>query len=73
MDNTSNMETLIIRISPAWKRELEKIKAQKLAAGSVISLSEIVRQKLAPWMEELINGVEIKDQNGNVVCARSGS
>jgi hypothetical protein len=44
------MESLVIRITPAWKRELEAMKDEKARQGSVVSISEIVRQQLSPWL-----------------------
>src|ERR1043165_8014635 len=46
-----HMETLVVRITPAWKRELEIMKAENASRGSIVSLSEIVRQQLSPWMQ----------------------
>ncbi|PTX91965.1 hypothetical protein DB346_23710 [Verrucomicrobia bacterium LW23] len=56
MDVETQLETLVIRINPSWKRELEHIKAERAELGSVVSLSEIVRQQLAPWLQSRIAG-----------------
>ncbi|HSI84318.1 MAG: hypothetical protein ACAI35_15685 [Candidatus Methylacidiphilales bacterium] len=66
MNSDSQMETLVVRITPAWKRELENMKAERAVEGSVISLSEIVRQQLSPWLKERIAHRELIEGNGRL-------
>jgi hypothetical protein len=44
--NKKISDTFFIRITPAWKQELEHIKAEHASRGSIASVSEIVRQSM---------------------------
>ena len=48
------METLVIRITPAWKRELEAQKQDHAHEGRVVSISEIAREHLGPFLKASI-------------------